>query len=335
MSNKFYSEGNIIMKKIISILMAILCLVSASICTTSCFAEEKEVKSTSSKSQYLQTRRYNVGSTVGSWLDEEGVTRLVFGSSSVVKSKKDKYGDIVYYAAKKGTCIAKAYRGEKYVGKVKIIVGDFKTVLKSNSKKLNLSYNKYVSFNNSEYYTKYQSYKKLSTMISFPKKGAMYSIKTTGKSILKMANNEIYTVGVGTSTYTLYQKVGNNKATKVGNFTATVKNVNIKTATAVKINNVTSGYDNFYVGDIEDLSVKEKYNFTNRVIKEKLTSKNCGVYVAPKHYKVTYTIKNTKVATVSKSGVVTGKKKGVTKLTFKITFADKSVYTNSVNVLVI
>ena len=31
-----------------------------------------------------------------------------------------------------------------------------------------------------------------------------------------MANNEIYTVGVGTSTYTLYQKVGNNKATKVG-----------------------------------------------------------------------------------------------------------------------
>ena len=83
------------MKKIISILMAILCLVSASICTTSCFAEEKEVKSTSSKSQYLQTRRYNVGSTVGSWLDEEGVTRLVFGSSSVVKSKKDKYGDKV------------------------------------------------------------------------------------------------------------------------------------------------------------------------------------------------------------------------------------------------
>lgn len=172
-------------------------------------------------------------------------------------------------------------------------------------------------------------------MISFPKKGAKYSIKTTGKSIIKMANNEIYTVGVGTSTYTLYQKVGNNKATKVGNFTATVKNVNIKTATAVKINNVTSGYDNFYVGDIEDLSVKEKYNFTNRVIKEKLTSKNCGVYVSPKNYKVTYTVKNSKVATVSKSGVVTGKKKGVTKLTFKITFADKSVYTNSVNVLVI
>ena len=46
-------------------------------------------------------------------------------------------------------------------------------------------------------------------MISFPKKGAKYSIKTTGKSILKMANNEIYTVGVGTSTYTLYQKIGN------------------------------------------------------------------------------------------------------------------------------
>lgn len=38
---------------------------------------------------------------------------------------------------------------------------------------------------------------------------------------------------------------------------------------------------------------------------------------------------------VSKSGIVTGKKKGTTKLTFKITFADKSVYTNSVNVLVI
>ena len=50
--------------------MAILCLVSASIFgQTSCFAEEKEVKSTSSKSQYLQTRRYNVGGTVGSWLD--------------------------------------------------------------------------------------------------------------------------------------------------------------------------------------------------------------------------------------------------------------------------
>ena len=135
--------------------------------------------------------------------------------------------------------------------------------------------------------------------------------------------------------FILYQKIGNNKTTKVGDFTATVKNVNIKTATAVKLNNVNNDFDYYSVDDIEDLSVNEKYNFTNRVIKEKLTSKNCGVYVSPKNYKVTYTVKNSKVATVSKSGVVTGKKKGVTKLTFKITFADKSVYTNSVNVLVI
>lgn len=281
------------------------------------FCRRKRSKIYFIKSQYLQTRRYNVGSTIGTWIGDEGGPIIKIKPNSVIKSKKDKYGDTIYYAAKKGTYIANVYDEGKCIGKVKIIVGDFKTVLKSNSKKLNLSYNKYVSFNNSEYYTKYQSYKKLSTMISFPKKGAKYSIKTTGKSILKMANNEIYTVGVGTSTYTLYQKVGNNKATKVGDFTATVKNVNIKTATAVKINNVTGGYDNFYVGDIEDLSVKEKYNFTNRVIKEKLTSKNCGVYVSPKNYKVTYTVKNSKVATVSKSGVVTGKKKGVTKLTFK------------------
>lgn len=335
MSNKFYLEGNIIMKKIISILMAILCLVSASICTTSCFAEEKEVKSTSSESQYLQTRRYNVGSTINSWLDEEGGPIIKIKPNSVIKSKKDKYGDTIYYAAKKGTYIANVYDEGKCIGKVKIIVGDFKTVLKSNSKKLNLSYNKYVSFNNSEYYTKYQSYKKVSSMISFPKKGAKYSIKTTGKSILKITNNEIYTVGVGTSIYTLYQKVGNKKATKVGDFTATVKNVNIKTATAVKKNNINNDFDYYAINDIEDLSVKEKYNFTNRVIKEKLTSKNCGVYVSPKNYKVTYTVKNSKVASVSKSGIVTGKKKGVTKLTFKITFADKSVYKNSVNVLVI
>lgn len=96
MSNKFYLEGNIIMKKIISILMAILCLVSASICTTSCFAEEKEVKSTSSKSQYLQTRRYNVGSTIGTWIGDEGGPIIKIKPNSVIKSKKDKYGDTIY-----------------------------------------------------------------------------------------------------------------------------------------------------------------------------------------------------------------------------------------------
>ena len=48
-----------------------------------------EVKSTSSKSQYLQTRRYNVGSTVGSWLDEVDFTSFSSAKHDVVQILAD------------------------------------------------------------------------------------------------------------------------------------------------------------------------------------------------------------------------------------------------------
>lgn len=311
--------------------MAVICLASAVFCTTTCFASETSSKKATAKSEFLQVRRYNVGINVSEFLYPNCSGPVIdIKPNAIIKAKKDECGENLYYTAKKGTYIANAKEDGKVVGKVKFIVGDFKTKINAKNSNINLIYNKNVEFSLQEI-NGYYSTSQIRYLLSFPKKGAKYSIKTTGKSILKQRNNELVSTGVGKSTYTLYQKMGNNKATKVGNFTVNIKAKNMSMAEATKLS-LADRTDGIFSNDDIYLLRNEKRN-TKKDFTE-LLSIGYGIYIKPSNYKITYSVKDTKIATVSKSGVVKAKKKGITKYTAKISFTDKSTYTYKCDIYV-
>lgn len=410
------------MKKIISIFMAIICLVSASICTTSCFAEESngvttqtttddsnvsislykdkiitiniddslkakkfyvsqsdknstymftnldkesakkyklyistqkvtkkpvtvnvyykdgkkkvnyktyKVTVTALKQETFKERKYNVGVKIPTTFyskDYRNDLDIDMKSNSIIKKKNGKF-----YGVKEGTATYKVYLTNACVGEVNIVVGDFKTVLRSNytKKTTNLIYNKHCPYlaELDEY-----SFININEMIYYPKNNAKYSLKSNGKNILRVDNTEkrIYTNGSGKATYTLYQTVDGNKV-EVGEFTVNIKKVNDAYVMREREGGMPDG---FYEEGIY-LKLSKKYSgFKSDLDYNFLSKKTSGCDFKKSDYKITYTVKNKKIATVDKNGVIKAKKVGKTKLTVKVSFSDKSSYTFKIDIFV-
>jgi len=98
------------------------------------------------------------------------------------------------------------------------------------------------------------------------------------------------------------------KGKKVGNTTITVKSADGKKSTNVKVHVVKKAKT------VTNLKVARKKMTVNV---KKTAQIKTTVKPATTTYKVTYRVKNSSIATVSKTGVITGKKKGSTKITVK------------------
>lgn len=320
------------MKKILSILLAVVCLASACFCTTTSFASETSSKKTTSTSQYARIIKINVGIKVGDYLYGNHGPKLIIKPNSIIKVRKDSKGNKQYYGAKKGTYIAKFLDDGKGVGKVKIIVGNYKTTIKPKYKNFNLHFScgideiKVFGLDEDQIkehggYNSFRDTISIRSIIDYPKRDATYSIKTNGKKILEKGRGVLSSINYGKSTYTLYQKVG-KKTTKVGNFTVNIKKEYFG------IGDLLTDYFNydtnyFITEDYVDIGLK-KWNATKAINKE-ISNVHHFYAVSPKYYTIKYSVANKKLATVNSKGIVQGIKQGETYLNIEIKFADGSV----------
>lgn len=229
-------------------------------------------------------------------------------------------------ALKKGSTDVKVYiKGtKKLAGTFKINAGDYATKLNSKFKTLNLKYNGHGV---STYMA--DCHKTLNSMLKDRKYGAVYSVTVENEKVAStLADNKnttIYSVGKGSTTAKVYQKIGKKEETQIASFKINV--------TGVKMNYVAQQnmlwFNDGIFGNgemIEYLSPKESFTMKNTIVKSLINNTYTGSHFKKSCYKITYKSTDKSVASVTTAGKVTAKKLGNAVINYTITFSDKSVF---------
>ena len=227
---------------------------------------------------------------------------------------------------KKGETKVKVYlKGTKVkVGEFKATSGDIKTTVKKKYRPLKLKYN---SHGESNYMAGCNI--ELNSMLQDKKYKAVYSVTVGNENIASTYTDKkktyIYSTGKGTTTATLYQKVGSGEEKKIGTFKITVSKT--KMNYVLKQNRLYYPYGIFGNGEsVEYLKPKEVFNMKAVIMEKLINNKMTGSHFKSSDYSISFVSNDKSVATVTSAGKVTAKKVGYAIINYSIGFTDNSVY---------
>ena len=283
----------------------------------------------------FRTIKLSIGKNLTGVLNRNGFAdhyKLKIKDTSIVKCKHTSYGYVEIYDTlnfdtfKAGTTEADVYVRKTKVGTVKIKVGDYKPYLCLKDNTLTLKYSNHgrakqpedmnlVNLNADLYEN--LTYKTDSEYFDCNMDSEyLFTTKKTGKTTLTILNGK----------------------EEIGTFDVNI--VEAKMAEVYENNRYGDGdSDNLYYGNNLSVSNKSKtFNLFTKINNVVLNNKSKGTSFKKSDYKITYSTKDTKYVKVSKKGVVTVKKnaakKGTASIKYTIKFADKSKYTDNINIVI-
>lgn len=227
---------------------------------------------------------------------------------------------------KKGTTKVKVYlKGTKVkVGEFKATSGDVKTTVKKKYRPLKLKYN---SHGESNYMANCNI--KLDSILQDKKYKATYSATISNENVASTYTDKnktyIYSTGKGTTTATLYQKIGDKAETKVGTFKITVS----KTKMNYVLQQNRLYYPDGIFGNgesVEYLKPGEVFNMKAVITEKLINNKMTGSHFKSSDYSISFVSNDTSVATVTSAGKVTARSTGFAIVNYSIGFSDNSVF---------
>lgn len=227
---------------------------------------------------------------------------------------------------KKGTTKVKVYlKGTKVkVGEFKATSGDVKTTVKKKYRPLKLKYN---SHGESNYMANCNI--KLDSILQDKKYKATYTATISNENVASTYTDKnktyIYSTGKGTTTATLYQKIGDKAETKVGTFKITVS----KTKMNYVLQQNRLYYPDGIFGNgesVEYLKPGEVFNMKAVITEKLINNKMTGSHFKSSDYSISFVSNDTSVATVTSAGKVTARSTGFAIVNYSIGFSDNSVF---------
>ena len=216
-------------------------------------------------------------------------------------------------------------------------------------KKIELEYNSHVKSG-----LTYSTKQGLEEMLNDVNTAATYSVKIKNKKVAKAVKNKdeddtlnsiiIISTGIGTTTGTIYEKLGNKKR-KLGKVKINVKQGKTGDNVMMALNRV----DNLFPNPIYLAPYMGKNTYDlGAQIESALSTKAYGVNVKKSEYTVSYEVtydlevddqqtvpEEKRAVSVSDKGVITSLRPGYAYVEFKVQFKDKSVYSWNLSVEVI
>ncbi len=236
---------------------------------------------------------------------------------------------------KRGTANVNVYLKDYNVkvGRFKIEVGNFPTTVKKSCKKIKLKYNGHGS---NAYMSK--SHVMLADILKNMKAEtkAKYSVVSDNENVVSsLSTGEIYATGKGTTTCTVYEKLGKAKKKPIDKFTVTSTKANM----AYVASENSMYYDEGIFGQGEgieylNLTDNKTLNMKAIIISCLINNKITGSHFKSSLYKIIYKSSDKSVATVTGSGVVTAKNYGSAIISYTISFKDGSEYNGKCEVFV-
>lgn len=227
---------------------------------------------------------------------------------------------------KKGSTDVEVYlKGTKAkVGAFKVTACDIKTTLNKKYKTLKFKYNGHGSSN----YMK-DCHISLNTMLSNKKYNTTYTVTIGNEKVastyIDKKKTHIYSVGKGSTTADIYQKIGKKEEEKIGSFKITV--VKTKMNYVAKQNMAYYPDGIFGSGEmVEYLSPKETLDMKATIVKSLINNPLTGSHFKKKYYSISFKSSDTSVAAVTSIGKVTAKKVGYAIVNYSIGFSDNSVF---------
>ena len=227
---------------------------------------------------------------------------------------------------KKGTTKVKVYlKGTKVkVGEFKATSGDVKTTVKKKHRPLKLKYN---SHGESNYMAGCNI--QLESILQDKKYNTTYTATVNNEKIASTYTDKnktyIYSTGKGTTTATLYQKIGGGDETKVGTFKITVS----KTKMNYVLQQNRLYYPDGIFGNgesVEYLKPGEVFDMKAVILEKLINNKMTGSHFKPSDYSISFVSNDTSVASVTSAGKVTAKTVGFAIVNYSIGFTDNSVF---------
>lgn len=227
---------------------------------------------------------------------------------------------------KKGNTTVKVYlKGtKKRIGTFRISVGDYATKVKKSYSPLKLKYSGHGSSN----YMKDCNIS-LDKILRNKKYNASYSVVVNNEKIASTIQSDddytIYSVGKGSTSADIYQKIGKKEAEKIA--TLKIKVTKAKMSYVAKQNMLW--FDNGIFGNgemVEYLSPNETFNMQNTIVSSLINNTYTGSHFKKTRYKITYKSSDPSVAEVNSGGKVTAKSIGAAVINYTITFSDKSTF---------
>lgn len=261
-----------------------------------------------------------------------------YSKKGIVKINGDYFGERDNYTypvdgLKKGTTTVSVYiKGvKKSVGSFKINVGYFPTKVYKKYRSFTLKYNGHGS-------STYMSigHVMLSDILYDTHKGSKYSVELPDEKVAAtLKNGMIYSTGKGKTAAVIYEKPKKGKKKQIATVNITVKKA--KMADVAVENSYFYNDGIFGNGEmVEYLYLDEDYRLSmeGTINSCLINNPHTGSHFKKSAYKITYKSRNSKIASVSKTGVVTPKKTGSTYIYYTITFSDKSKFTGECAVAV-
>lgn len=229
------------------------------------------------------------------------------------------------------TTIKVTAKGET-LGSFKVTVYKKDASLRAKKKNITLKYNSHGS---SAYMKDCHIYAR--NFVVFPHPQAKYTAQSENYEIVNHTNDGlIYTVNKGTTSVTIYETIGSQKRS-MG--VVTIKVTSATMAYVAKENKRFYGEDIFGKGNkYECVYLKgknRKFRMQSRIKECLINNIYTGSNFSKNSYEITYESLKPDVATVSKNGIVSGKKSGKTKIKYTIKFSDNSIFTGYCHISVL